>query len=268
MSANRRFYLNPLSAFNSPLDFLLTDIDDTMTTEGQLRPEAYSALWDLHNAGVKVVPVTGRPAGWCEMIARMWPVTAVVGENGAFYFRYHQRKMIRHFAQSSEVRAQNRQRLNRLMEKILKDVPGCAVASDQFCRVEDLAIDFCEDVDPLSKEQVKKIVELFESEGAIAKVSSIHVNGWYGNHDKLTQSLGFFKAEFGLDQNQVLATSGFVGDSPNDEPMWKYFKHSFGVANVRNFESQIKCLPKYVSNSPGGLGFAEIAHAIIKSLKT
>ena len=86
-----------ISDFKSSLKFLLTDIDDTLTDEGQLGAEAYEALWDLHKAGVHVVPITGRPAGWCEMIARMWPVSGIVGENGGFYFRYHNKTMQRHF---------------------------------------------------------------------------------------------------------------------------------------------------------------------------
>src|SRR4051812_18334202 len=62
------------------------DIDDTLSTEGQLTADAYEALWRLKAAGHAVVPITGRPAGWCDHIARFWPVDAVVGENGAFTF--------------------------------------------------------------------------------------------------------------------------------------------------------------------------------------
>jgi hypothetical protein len=252
--------------FNSSLKFLLTDIDDTLTDEGQLGPEAYAALWDLHNKGIHVIPVTGRPAGWCEMIARQWPVSGVVGENGGFYFRYTQKKMQRHFFFDEKTQAENRAKLNKLQEKILAAVPGCALASDQFCRLMDLAIDFCEDVKPLPKTDVQKIVNLFTEAGAQAKVSSIHVNGWYGNYDKLSMSLKFLEKEFNVSASEAKKVVGFSGDSPNDEPMFAYFPHSFAVANIKEFESLIKNKPTYVASKNGGRGFTEIAAQIIKTL--
>lgn len=251
--------------FNSPLQFLLTDIDDTLTDEGHLGAEAYDALWNLHKAGIHVVPITGRPAGWCEMIARVWPVSGIVGENGGFYFRYHDKKMQRHFFFDEETQKQNRAKLKNLEAEILHKVPGSDLASDQFCRLMDLAIDFCEDVPALPKDEVKKIVQIFESHGAQAKVSSIHVNGWFGSYDKLTMSLRFLEREFGVSAEKAKEVCGFSGDSPNDEPMFKYFPHSFAVANIQNFMDQIKNPPTYVTKGRGGSGFTEIAKAILKS---
>lgn len=259
--------MKKISEFNHSLQFLLTDIDDTMTSEGQLGPEAYQALWDLHGRGVKVIPVTGRPAGWCEMIARLWPVSGIVGENGGFYFRYHNKKMHRHFFFDLKTQEQNRKKLNFLETQILKEVPGCALASDQFCRLMDLAIDFCEDVPALPNEKVKKIVGLFKQAGAQAKVSSIHVNGWFGNYDKLSMALKFLEKEFQVSADQAKKICGFSGDSPNDEPMFEFFPHSFAVANIQKFISQIKHQPQYVTPSEGGHGFAEIAKTIIQSLR-
>lgn len=253
------------SEFKSSLQFLLTDIDDTLTDEGHLGAEAYEALWNLHNAGIHVVPITGRPAGWCEMIARVWPVSGIVGENGGFYFRYHEKKMQRHFFFDEETQKQNRAKLKNLESEILKKVPGSDLASDQFCRLMDLAIDFCEDVPALPKDEVKKIVQIFESHGAQAKVSSIHVNGWFGSYDKLTMSLRFLEREFNVSADQAKEICGFSGDSPNDEPMFKYFPHSFAVANIQNFMDQIKNPPTYVTRGRGGDGFTEIAQAILKA---
>ena len=161
---------------------VFTDIDDTVTTDGRLPAAAYDALERLHDAGLAVVPITGRPAGWCDMVARFWPVSGRGGENGAFYFRYDHkaRKMIRHFAASPAERAGNRRKLEALAERILKEVPGAAIASDQLYREADLAIDFREDVEPLPPEAIDRIVALFPEAGAVAKVSSIHVNGWFG----------------------------------------------------------------------------------------
>jgi HAD superfamily hydrolase (TIGR01484 family) len=254
-----------VAQFSAKIKFLLTDIDDTLTDEGLLGPEAYSALWQLHRSGIQVIPITGRPAGWCEMIARQWPVAGVVGENGGFYFRYHGQKMLRHFFFDEKIQKENRAKLNLLEKEILSRVPGAALASDQFCRLMDLAIDFCEDVPALPKSEVQKIVAIFEHHGAQAKVSSIHVNGWFGTYDKVTMALTMLETEFGLSAGQARQDCAFTGDSPNDEPMFAYFPHSFAVANIQNFIGDIKQKPTFIAQARGGLGFAEIAQQILKS---
>jgi len=251
------------SQFKEKIKFVLTDIDDTLTDHGLLKSEAYKALWDLKKAGVHVIPITGRPAGWCEMIARLWPVSGIVGENGGFYFRYHQQKMKREFYFDEATRKKNRLKLDQLESSILSQVPGSALASDQFCRLMDLAIDFCEDVPALPQDQIKKIVTLFEEAGAQAKVSSIHVNGWFGEYDKLSMTLRFLQKEFSLSAEQAKMQCAFCGDSPNDEPMFAYFPNSFGVANIKKFTSQIQNLPHYVADLEGGAGFKQITEQIL-----
>ncbi|WP_413288631.1 HAD family hydrolase [Bdellovibrio sp. HCB337] len=247
----------------SQIKFLLTDIDDTLTDEGLLGPEAYESLWSLHRAGVHVIPITGRPAGWCEMIARQWPVSGVVGENGGFYFRYHNKKMLRHFFFDQKIQNENREKLNKLEKEILNQVPGCALASDQFCRLMDLAIDFCEDVPALPKASVQKIVDIFHQHGAQAKVSSIHVNGWFGSYDKLTMTLKMLEKEFRISAEEAKKVCAFTGDSPNDEPMFGYFPHSYAVANIQTFLADIKQKPTHIAKARGGLGFAEIVRGIL-----
>ncbi|MEM7223792.1 MAG: HAD-IIB family hydrolase [Pseudomonadota bacterium] len=244
---------------------LLFDIDDTLTTAGRLTAEAYRALERLQDAGLKLVPITGRPAGWCDHIARMWPVDGVVGENGAFYFRYdhRRRQMTERFAQDAAERAENRQRLDKLAEEILVAVPGCALASDQGYRACDLAIDYREDVAPLSPEAVGRIVALFRAAGATAKVSSIHVNGWIGDHDKLTMTRTLFQEVFGYDFEAAKGAFVFVGDSPNDAPMFEAFPLSVGVANVLDFADTIEALPAYVTEHRSGAGFAELAAVLL-----
>jgi HAD superfamily hydrolase (TIGR01484 family) len=251
------------------IQFLLTDIDDTLTTEGRLTADAYAALERLWAAGITVIPITGRPAGWCDHIARMWPVFAVVGENGAFYMRYdHERRrmLTHHFASDTERRA-NRERLNSLSVKILSGVPGCALASDQNYREADLAIDFCEDVPPLPEDAVKKIVSLFETEGAQAKVSSIHVNGWFGQYDKLSMTRTLFAREFSSRLEELLPVCAFAGDSPNDEPMFRFFDYSVGVANIQTQLHRLTHHPKFVTPSKGGAGFVELANWILEAKK-
>jgi HAD superfamily hydrolase (TIGR01484 family) len=240
---------------------VLTDIDDTLTTEGRLPACAYQALEDLTNAGIAVAPVTGRPAGWCDMIARMWPVAGVVGENGAFYFAYdaRARKMRRAFAVPEHQRAQDRVRLQALRARILREVPGAAISADQLYREADLAVDFCEDVPALAKADVARIQSIFEQDGAVAKVSSIHVNGWYGAYDKLTMSRQFAAEVLGVDLAAIRDEVVFAGDSPNDAPMFGYFPHACGVANVLRFKGEMTADPAYVTRSEGGQGFVEIA---------
>jgi HAD superfamily hydrolase (TIGR01484 family) len=228
---------------------VLADIDDTLTTRGRLEAPAYAALERLHGAGKQVVPITGRPAGWCDHIARMWPVDAVVGENGAFYMRYDPvtRKLRTHFAASLEERRANRARLAAIGERILAEVPGSALASDQQYREADIAIDFCEDVPPLPRAAVDRIVALMEAEGLTAKVSSIHVNGWFGRYDKLGMTCTLFADVFGVDLAAERERYVFAGDSPNDAPLFAYFPHAVGVANVRGFADRIATLPAYVT---------------------
>lgn len=245
------------------LKYIFTDIDDTLTNDGQLLAEAYTSLWSLKKNGYHIIPVTGRPAGWCEMICRFWPVSGVIGENGAFYFRYQNQKMHRWFAENEKDRILHQQKLKTIADEVRKKIPNSAISSDQFCRISDLAIDFCEDIAPLSKNEIDQIVQIFHQHGATAKVSSIHVNGWYGSYNKVSTTEYFLKNELHLMSEKMFEESLFVGDSPNDEPMFEKFKLSFGVANIIDFSDQLKFKPIYVTNKKGGHGFSEICQKLI-----
>jgi HAD superfamily hydrolase (TIGR01484 family) len=244
---------------------VLTDIDDTLTTHGRLFAAAFTALERLQHSGLLVIPVTGRPAGWCDHIARMWPVDAVVGENGAFWFRHDTRagKLVRRYVASPEERSLRAKRLPGIAAKILAQVPGCAVASDQPYREADLAIDFREDVRELEREQVMKIVEIMEGEGLTAKVSSIHVNGWFGDYDKLSTTKLMLREDFGIDIERERADFVFAGDSPNDQPMFAFFPNAVGVANVLEMAGFMTDFPAWITPSAGAAGFAELAAALI-----
>ncbi|MDQ6618611.1 MAG: HAD-IIB family hydrolase [Pseudomonadota bacterium] len=246
---------------------VLSDIDDTITTHGKLTAQAYGALEALHAAGLLVIPVTGRPAGWCDHIARMWPVDAVIGENGAFAMRYDKRagKLVRRFVTDDTERAAQRARLHDIGLRITRLVPGCAFASDQRYRETDVAIDFCEDVPALPSSAVDRIVELMEAEGLTAKVSSIHVNGWFGRYDKLSMAATLLAEDFGIDLDTERERFVFVGDSPNDAPMFAFFPLSVGVANVRVLAERIPTLPSYVTTQEGGAGFAELARFVTRA---
>jgi hypothetical protein len=265
VSAKPRPLATMPDAIRRAIRFVLTDIDDTLTTDGKLTADAYAALARLHDAGKIVVPVTGRPAGWCDHIARMWPVAAVVGENGAFYMRFDakRRKLVQRFAASDDERKRLRARLAAVGEHILAAVPGAALASDQHYRETDLAIDYREDVAPLPRPDVDRIVALMQQEGMTAKVSSIHVNGWFGHYDKLSMTRTLAKEVFGVDLDAERDRFVFVGDSPNDAPMFAFFPNALGVANLRRFLDRIATPPAYITVHEAGRGFVEVADYLL-----
>jgi HAD superfamily hydrolase (TIGR01484 family) len=243
------------------------DIDDTLPSEGQLTARAYAALERLHASGKLVIPITGRPAGWCDHIARMWPVDAVVGENGAFYFYYdaQRKKLAQRFLFDAQTRAVNRERMDAVCKRILLEVPGCALASDQRYREADLAIDYCEDVPRLRDAEVDRIVELMRAAGMTAKISSIHVNGWFGEYDKLGMTRTLMLEHYDVDLERDEAGYLFVGDSPNDAPMFRFFSNSVGVANVADFSARLSDAPAYVSSRRSGEGFVEVVERLLEA---
>jgi HAD superfamily hydrolase (TIGR01484 family) len=244
---------------------VLTDIDDTLTTDGRLPAVAYAALEQLQAAGLLVIPITGRPAGWCDHIARMWPVDAVVGENGAFSFRHDgpARRMQRVYAQDAATRLANGARLQQLAAEVLARFPGTAIASDQAYREIDVAIDFCEDVPALPLATAQAIADFFHAAGAEAKVSSIHVNAWFGQHDKLSMALQLLQQVFGMSAETARTAVAYCGDSPNDAPMFGYFPLGIGVANVVPLAHLMAHTPAYVTERKGGQGFAEFAERLL-----
>jgi HAD superfamily hydrolase (TIGR01484 family) len=246
---------------------VFTDIDDTLSTHGKITAEAYGAMARLRSAGLLVVPITGRPAGWCDHIARMWPVDAVVGENGALYMAYDEkaRKLEKRYVASEADRRAARERLAAIAATILREVPGSALASDQPYRESDLAIDYCEDVAPLAQPEIDRIVALMRAEGLTVRVSSVHVNGWFGDYDKLATTRAMMAERFGADLDAAREHYVFVGDSPNDASMFDFFPCSVGVANVHRFLDRIVTPPKYVTSAEAGAGLAELADWLLSA---
>ena len=261
--------MKPIDKFSKnskkEIRFVLADIDDTLTVNGRLPAAVFTAMENLQQENKRVVPITGRPAGWCDHIARMWPVDAVVGENGAFFFRYDDqlRKMQRRYFKSEKQRASDRANLEQLKIDILKKIPGCRVSADQAYREADLAIDYCEDIPALPVQDVDKIVGCFEKAGAHAKVSSIHVNGWFGDYDKLTMTQLLFEEVYRETLAEIKNEVIFIGDSPNDAPMFAYFPNSVGVANVLQFAERLSSKPAWVTRKKGGYGFAEMVALLL-----
>ena len=247
----------PISEMSTPSNLLgvFCDIDDTLTVDGRLVPEVLTIMSEAQSAGLRMVPITGRPGGWVDHIARCWPVDGVVGENGGLWYWLDGEKLQRRFLQDAETRSQNRVRLNQLATTILEAVPGAALASDQPYRELDLAVDFCEDVEALTDADIDRIVSLFKEAGAQAKVSSIHVNGWFGDFDKLEGVRRFHRDRFGDEID--MSRWAFFGDSANDEPIFAAFEHSIGVANVADFLGRMEAHPTWITKGIGGHGFIE-----------
>lgn len=239
---------------------VLFDIDDTVTLHGRIVPEAFAAMARAKAAGLTMIPVTGRPAGWVDHIARMWPVDGVVGENGGLWFYMKDGALQRRFLQSNAERTGNRKRLRAVRDAVLSEVPGAGIASDQPYRELDLAIDFCEDVPALDDDAIDAITGIFARFGATSKVSSIHVNGWFGTFDKLT---GFERLAADLGIPADATRWAYIGDSANDAPMFAHFPLSVGVANVDAFLSRIPTWPAWRTEGAGGVGFAQLIDRLL-----
>ena len=237
-----------------------TDIDDTLTLEGRLLPESFDALWRLRDAGIRVVPVTGRPAGWCDCIIREWPVDAIVGENGAFCW-YRDNGRIVEMVHPEAIGSMEK-RLSAMAQTVLERFPEASLARDQKYRIYDLAIDFREDVN-LDFETAEQIASLCRELGAVAKVSSIHVNAWFGTYDKLGMVERYLN-RIGFDERRMAREVCFCGDSPNDEPMFSFFPNSVGVANVFEMAPLMHTLPRYITSASFGRGFSEFVDVLLE----
>jgi HAD superfamily hydrolase (TIGR01484 family) len=250
---------------------LFTDIDGTLTDrDGRIGSRVFAAMEAAGDAGLAVVPITGRPAGWADMIARTWPVDGVVGENGGLAFRREvgpdgQDRMRRTWTQDDATRAANRATMDRLAMEVLAAHPGAALASDQRYRVFDIAIDFCEDVPRLPDAEIDAIVARFAAAGCAVKVSNIHVNAWIGAFDKASMCRRYCADRWGWDlDGPDRERAVFFGDSPNDGPLFRLFPFGVGVANVRHMADRMPCLPRFVTDGDGGAGFVEAVDLLLR----
>lgn len=239
---------------------LAFDIDETLSTQGKLTDEAFSALWNLKRAGFALVPITGRPAGWCDHIVRFWPVDAVVGENGAFVFVMNEGKRTEFETPKGISRSESQRRLADIWSAIQGEFPEARTASDQDFRRWDLAVDLCEDVKPWSKDRVRALQDYVERLGAHAKLSSIHLNIWLGQYTKATGFQHWLKGGCpGLKKPLDLSKWAFIGDSPNDEPSFELFPVSAAVANIKKYLKTLTHQPTLVMKKASGAGFSEFA---------
>ena len=242
---------------------IFTDIDDTLTTEGSITPDALQALQDLNTAGLMVIPITGRPVGWSIPFAAAWPVNAMVAENGAVALLHDatQNQVRKIYQQDETTRTHNFQEMQRIAKRVIQEIPGTVMAQDSLGRETDIAFDHSE-FHHLSQEQIQQVLKLLQEEGMTATVSSIHINAWFGDHNKWHGAQWILKELTGRDLKQELDQWVYVGDSTNDQVMFEHFTHSVGVANIKRFEKELKHLPKYISKQERGAGFAEVARLL------
>ncbi len=241
---------------------VFTDIDDTLTTDGAITPDALAALHGLKAAGLSVIAITGRPIGWCEPFAQTWPVDALVAENGAVAFVRARGLSAKVYQQDAHTRAINFGHLQAVAQRLLREVPGAKLAQDSAGRETDIAIDHSE-FTRLPPGQIAQVVQIMQAEGMTATVSSIHINGWYGEHNKLSGARWIVQQLYQRELDAELAQWAYLGDSANDQLMFQHFVHSVGVANILGVAAQLSHLPRYVTAAERGAGFAEVAAAVL-----
>lgn len=264
---------------------VFTDIDDTLTTDGAITPDALQALADLKASGLHVIPITGRPIGWCEPFANgdvtqriePWPVDAIVAENGAVAFAAKTickiglqpllnkpKKLSKIYQQSDATRAVNVARMQQVATQVLREVPGATLSQDSHGRETDIAIDHSE-FTHLPPEKIAQVLAIMRAADMVATVSSIHINGWFGPHNKLEGARWIVRELFNRELDTERNQWAYVGDSTNDQLMFAHFNNSIGVANIRRFEAELTHLPGFVTASERGAGFAEVAQAILQA---
>jgi len=264
--------MKPLSSWPQTARYkivgVFTDIDDTLTTEGAITPDALEALNQLKAKGLMVIPITGRPVGWSIPFASTWPVDAMVAENGAVALLHNTQsnQVSKIYQQDLATRTHNFQEMQRIAKRVLKEIPGTVIAQDSPGRETDIAFDHSE-FHTLTSEQIQQVVQLLQQEGMTATVSSIHINAWFGDHNKWHGAQWILKKLTGRDLKHEIDKWVYVGDSTNDQVMFEHFTHSVGVANIRCFENDLKHLPMYIACNERGAGFLEIMQTMLQNTK-
>ena len=263
MSAARPAPLSALPA--APLRRVrgvMTDIDDTLTRDGAIEPAALAALHALAAAGLPVIAITGRPLAWSEAIAAAWPVAAVVAESGGVALLREGGRLVAEFAQDEATRARHAERRREVAAQILRQVPGAQLARDSAGRATDIAIDHSEFAQ-LPPAAIAQVLALMRAAGLNASVSSIHVNGWFGAHDKWTAAEWMLRRLYGRELQAEVGRWIYVGDSTNDQPLFDRFPLAVGVANLRRFAAELQVWPAYITQAERGAGFAEVVQALL-----
>lgn len=247
------------------IKFILTDIDGTLTgPDGRIAPKTYAMLWKLREAGFTVIPVTGRTAGWAAVAITDWPVDAIIVESGSvvYYLENGSRKEFVHPSVPEDRYSVH----EKIRETALAKNPKIKVSIDQYSRFNDFAFNYAEDEDDkLTFEEAKEVLEAVKAIGAKGNISSIHVNTWFGDYDKLPMSLLYLKEHYGIENPKDCVI--YFGDAANDEEMFGFFPSACGVANFMKYAGFAKHHPAYITTFDGGEGFCEAAEILLTAKK-
>jgi hydroxymethylpyrimidine pyrophosphatase-like HAD family hydrolase len=241
---------------------LLFDVDDTFLSHGWLTRIAYDALWRLHDAGLKLVAVTGRPVGWGKVMARQWPIAGCVVENGAAYLLRQGPAVVLRDACNERERSARSARLGRLVERVREVVPEARLTDDASARRSDVTWDVGETT-TLPEDRVRAIIREIDAVDANWSRSSVHLHATFDVDDKASGAARFCSRELGEDAGSAVVRFAFVGDSHNDASCFAAFRTTFGVANVMSSVMRLSVPPRYIAAGAMGDGFAEVAREIL-----
>jgi HAD superfamily hydrolase (TIGR01484 family) len=253
--------LADLAPHASTLRGVFSDIDDTLTHDGAVVVEAYAALARARAAGLRVVLVTGRPAGWAEVLASVWPVDAAIAENGGIAYIKRGRRLERvYFAPGDP--DDDARRLAELSAEVLRTFPFARKSDDSGLRITDAAFDIGE-TQHLAPAEIEAITAHCRERGARTMVSSVHAHACFHTADKAQMSARVASMLWDETPAAVAEHYAFVGDSPNDQAAFAFFASSIGVANVARYADVLRPPPRFVTPSPNGRGFAEALDVIL-----
>ncbi|WP_237485607.1 HAD-IIB family hydrolase [Vibrio hippocampi] len=246
------------------IEWLFTDVDDTLTWQGAMPHETFTALARLKQIGIKVVAVTGACAGWCDQIAKLWPVHGVIGENGAFWMQKQIDGLKIHSPLPLDTMRAQQQQLKQAVSDILSHYPEITLASDQPFRFSDVAINIGQDRPMLESNIINELLNKIaclkiDGQSVTAMPSSIHINAWVGEHSKRATTQRYLEQH----QHSDLSKICYIGDSLNDQTMFEWLPLTVGVNNIRPILNQLTTAPSYITQSNGGFGFAEFADLLI-----
>jgi HAD superfamily hydrolase (TIGR01484 family) len=251
----------PVTELRGPIRALFSDVDGTMTSGDRVEAQTYAALERLSEAGIPVIMVTGRPAGFGHAFMKMWPLLACVAENGGVTFVRDGRKLVKHYGVPAASLPEWRRRMNDVAIEVMSKCPGARLSSDSKYREVDLAIDYNEEVQlPVSDAELA--VQLIKKAGLEAVRSSVHVNFGPPMFDKLSACLALVRSVLKCDPQQ-LDSYVYVGDALNDAPMFKGFPTSVGVANIKQYWDELAFKPSFLTEKPEGAGLRELVEHVL-----
>jgi len=235
------------------------DLDDTLLDHGRLLEATYSALFRLREAGLSLYGVTGRPAGWADVLARVLPVEAIVAENGALVCAREGQRVVMRDSVDAATRREREHKLQQLLARFAHRFPDFEPADDVRARVSDRTFDIGE-FRQVAPDRVAEASAFLRAEGARVFVSSVHLHATFDYADKASGAVRVLAQDSGLDATAVLHAYAYLGDSENDAACFAAFAVSIGVANLRG---RTTLRPRYITSQPMGKGVAEAAQVIL-----